>query len=490
MLDEEWSEQDYRGMIEHSLQGIIIVQDDRILFTNPAGAEITGYSQEQLVEFYPVKISAVIFDDDRESVENNFSWCLAMRKPIRQESRIWRRDGVVRWIELLAGRVMYHGKASIQLACVDITRRKEIEEALRFMQFSIDRNADAVFWIGSDARFSYVNEAACRSLGYSHEELKNLRVFDIDPDFSEASWEAHWKDVRGRQSFVMESYHRSKDGRIFPVEISNNFVMFEGVEHNCVFARNISERRKAEVALRASEDRFRIMFNGTSDGMALIEMETRRFHYVNRAVCDLLGYPEAELLTMSVDNIHPKDQLSHVFEQHRKLALMEIGMAPNIPVRRKDGTILFVDIFAPRIELDNKIYLLNVFRDITERKQAEIALRESEAKFRSIVQASPLGICLFRLEENGLLVFIEGNSAADALFGFDHRKLPGVAFEKIFRPLADGDLIRKLNEVAANGKSWQIPRLEYRQEDVQRFFEVLAFQIAPGEICVMFKPEP
>ena len=128
----------------------------------------------------------------------------------------------------------------------EIAERKRVEQRLWLTQFSVDNAGDAAFWMGPDAKFIYVSEAACSSLGYSREELLTMSVHDIDPNFPAVAWPEHWKEVKERGSFIIESRHRTKDGRIFPVEITVNYLEFEGKEYNCAFARDISERKEAE----------------------------------------------------------------------------------------------------------------------------------------------------------------------------------------------------------------------------------------------------
>jgi PAS domain S-box-containing protein len=128
----------------------------------------------------------------------------------------------------------------------EIAERKRVEEALRLTQFSVDKAGDAVFWMGPDAKFIYVNDTACSSLGYSREELLSMTVHDIDPNFPEAAWPEHWQEVRRRGAFIVESQHRTREGKVFPVEIKVNYLEFEGEEYNCAFARDITERQEAE----------------------------------------------------------------------------------------------------------------------------------------------------------------------------------------------------------------------------------------------------
>ena len=126
---------------------------------------------------------------------------------------------------------------------LDITDRRRAEEALRITQFAIDHMADAAFWMTADARFFYVNQAACRALGYSRDELVRMTVADISPDFPLEIWSDHWNQLREKKHLVFQTSHRAKDGRVYPVEIQANFVEVDGREYNCAFARDITERQ-------------------------------------------------------------------------------------------------------------------------------------------------------------------------------------------------------------------------------------------------------
>ena len=126
-----------------------------------------------------------------------------------------------------------------------------LKKALRLTQFSVDHAADMLFWIDPNGRLSYVNETACSVLGYSHDEFLSMAIYDFDPNFPEEAWPEHWEEVKRRGSFSLESQHRTKDGRIFPVEVTVNYIEFEGREYNCASARDVTERKEAEKELIA-----------------------------------------------------------------------------------------------------------------------------------------------------------------------------------------------------------------------------------------------
>jgi PAS domain S-box-containing protein len=127
----------------------------------------------------------------------------------------------------------------------EIAERRHAEEALRFTQFAIDKTIDQAFWMTEDGRFFYVNDAACRALGYAREELIGMSVPEIGPTVPPEVFAAHWRDLQENGSVTLETLHRAKDGRVYPVEIRANYVVFDGREYNCAFATDISERKRA-----------------------------------------------------------------------------------------------------------------------------------------------------------------------------------------------------------------------------------------------------
>jgi PAS domain S-box-containing protein len=151
--------------------------------------------------------------------------------------------------------------ANAAAAAAQALENARAEEALRLTRFSVDRAADSIFWIGPDARLLDVNDAACRALGYPCDELLTMTVHDFDPNFPAEAWPDLWADVQRHGSLTFESRHRTKGGKIIPVEINANYVEFGGKTYICAFARDITERVQAEERLReakATADQARI----------------------------------------------------------------------------------------------------------------------------------------------------------------------------------------------------------------------------------------
>lgn len=131
----------------------------------------------------------------------------------------------------------------------ELIERKQTEESLQMFQYSIDQAMDAIFWMDRFGGFSYVNEKACLSLGYTREELLNLRLWEIDPVYPRELWDVNWekyqKDRQGGDEHV-ETLHRRKDGSVFPVEVFSKHLWFGNRELHIAVVRDITERKHTE----------------------------------------------------------------------------------------------------------------------------------------------------------------------------------------------------------------------------------------------------
>ena len=281
------SEERYRTLFEQSRDAIYITtRRGKFSDVNQAYLDLFCYTREEMKrlkvhETYANPADRPIFQREIEKKGSVRDFEVRLRKKDGTEmeclltATLWRADD---------GRILgYQGIIR------DITRRKTAEELFRLMQFSIDRSSEAAFWMSPDAHFSYVNQAACRSLGYSRDELLKMTVHDIDPGFPQEIWPEHWEEVKRRGSFVIESYHRTRDGTIFPVEITVNYLKFGGREYNCAFARDITERKRAEEVLYREKEKFRVLAEKSPFGVSIVG-EDGRYQYINPKFVDIFGY--------------------------------------------------------------------------------------------------------------------------------------------------------------------------------------------------------
>ncbi len=161
----------------------------------------------------------------------------------------------------------------------DVTERKQFEEALKLTQAAVDRASDMVFWVGKDAKFIYANEQASKSMGYSQQELLGMTVFDIDPNFSREQWPLHWERLEKEKAFLLEATHLTRQGVLFPVEVSINLIEYEEKKYICAFVRDITERKKAEQEIKKLNEELEVRVMQRTAQLEEANKELEAFSY-------------------------------------------------------------------------------------------------------------------------------------------------------------------------------------------------------------------
>ena len=169
------------------------------------------------------------------------------RRGRRFETRHRHRDGrTILDMETTINGAVIDGRKYVFCVHRDVTGRKKAEKELRLAQFVMQRAPDGILLVNDAGDLVYANDAACASTGYTRQELLAMKVFDVDPDFPAEGFEEHKETLRRVGKMTFESRHRTKDGRILPVEVTTNYQEYDGRFLGCAFDRDISERREAE----------------------------------------------------------------------------------------------------------------------------------------------------------------------------------------------------------------------------------------------------
>jgi len=220
--------------------------------------------------FHPKRSGFVelIHPEDRAKVDAAFEASLESGAPSTVEYRIVMADGRVKVLEE-HWKVFHDGQgipARLIGTCQDITERKQAEESLRLFRMLLDQSNDAIEVVDPETlRFIDVNERACTDLGYSREELLSMRIHDISPNAESLNLSVSG-ELRNSGSAVFESLHQRKDGSTFPVEVSIKQVYLDRIYRVSV-VRDITERKRAEMALRRSEENYRNFVAQSSEGI-------------------------------------------------------------------------------------------------------------------------------------------------------------------------------------------------------------------------------
>ncbi len=261
--------------------------------------KITGYSSSEFTSGRKPWYEVVHPDDQRMLMERVLEGVRTRERVLRLEYRLLHRDGSVRWVG--DRRQMIYGDDGrlrwVDGLILDITDRKRSDVALRLTQFTVDRGSEATYWMGPDGSLIYVNDRMCEALGYSREELLSMKIQEINPEFSTERWPYHWDELRKRRNFTVESTHRAKDGHLIPVEITANYIEFDGKEYNCVSAHDISRRKRVQEESR----RLQAQLTQARKMEAIGHLAGGIAHDFNNLLTGILGYANLLSLKEGVD---------------------------------------------------------------------------------------------------------------------------------------------------------------------------------------------
>ncbi|MEH3143211.1 MAG: diguanylate cyclase [Mycobacterium kyogaense] len=268
-----------------------------VLETEPSVARLLGENAvvgADLRRFLDCSVSAEVIDylsgqHRHAAVFDSASDCVALRIVVRPDAQ--------------------RGRYVVDLENVTAARARL--RRLHLTEATIDRVTDMIIWLDREGRYVFVNAAASRLLGYTAEELSRLRVVDVDPLFDEDIWRRHWQEIVERQSFVIETVNTTKDGTDIPIEVTVNYVNFDGEEYNCSIVRDITERKVVESRLlQLNEEITRLSVTDDLTGIA----NRRRFDAVLAEFIDSHTRTGDPLSVIMIDIDHFKvfnDHLGH-----------------------------------------------------------------------------------------------------------------------------------------------------------------------------------
>jgi PAS domain S-box-containing protein len=265
----------------------------------------------------------------------------------------------------------------VQERTTSLTKSEE-----KFHSF-FDASTDAMIIADNNGSVLEVNKAAELLFGYRHNEMMQVNLTSLMPERYRADHLAGINRVvaTGKSTYfnrVFEFNGLRKDGREFPLELNVATWLVAEKQYFSGIIRDISSRKKFEVALRDSEEKLRIIFNSTNDGILVADAETRAFMIGNKTICEMLGYTPEEITRLRVDDIHPPESLPEIHYQFARLLRKESDIYHEAPVMTKDGSIFFADISTNPTEIGGRKCMIGLFRDVTERKKNEEAARQSQ----------------------------------------------------------------------------------------------------------------
>jgi PAS domain S-box-containing protein len=435
--------------------GIYLVQNGNFVYIGPLHEELTGYSGAELLGTNSLDH---VHPDDREMARENSIKSLKGGSLNAYECRFIKKNGDIMWLLEMVTSSVYGGERATLGSFMDITERKRTEADLRQSEQRyrtiLESIQEGYFEVDLAGNFTFVNESECIFRGYTKEELigKNYRQY-ADRENSKKVFQAFNK-LYGTGEQIKELDYKiiKKDGTKAFTEISASLIRndegkptgFRGITHD------VTERKQMEEMIRQSENRYRTFLESTKEGYFEVDL-AGDFTFVNDAECSNLGYPREELIGMNYRQYADETTDNKLYRLFKKV------YRTGDPVRgfesgyiRKDGTKGFneISISLIRDSEGKQIGFRGLSRDITERKLMEETIRQSEERYRTIIEE--MEEWYFETDLTGNIIFT--NDVFANVLGHSQNELPGLNFRSFIKKEESESVYKLFHQVFETGE--------------------------------------
>lgn len=469
VTEARYAEETYRALAEHSLHGIVIVQDERVVFVNSVAAGTAGYSVDEILAMTLDEIKAMLDPEDKVRLCAYHQTCLAGEAPSSPHAcRLVRKDGMPRWIEVSMAFIQYRNRPAVQMVFSDITERRRAEQALveteRFTQSVLDSLSAHIAVLDAEGTIVAVNRA-WRSFAEENQLIGDtigmnyLHVCDMATGAGAEEAARFAAGIRAVHAGLQDSFECE-----YPCDSPNEKRWFVGrvtrfgdaeASYIVVAHENITARKLAEEALRASQALLQGLLDHAPAAIFVKDFQGRLI-LINRHTAGLTGHTPEEMVGKLQEELFPSEKVARWVEEDRAVVQgaqpLEIEdtatvngqkytyLTKKFPIYDDQGTIIAIGAFST---------------DITRRKRAEEALRASETQFRAFFEQAPVGIGVSR---NGITLIV--NPAFLRMFGYtDAAELVGKPITEQIAPEERASVLERA-------------RRRWRDEAVETWFEV------------------
>ncbi len=386
------SEASYRAIFEAAEDAIFIHDWDsgRILDVNAKAVETYGWSRE---EFARLGVDDISAGTPPYTAAEAMHW-MGLAKLGRCPPVEWRRrnrDGSLHWDEVRLKPALIEGRPQVLAFTRDITERRAADQALRDSEAQyraiFNASADALVLRDAEFRIVDVNATYERMSGFSRDEVIGVDHVLANPMPMHAQIRALHERALAGEAVTIETQLLRRDGIGYELELRGVPTPHRGLPHVLYIGRDITERKRAERALRASEAQYRAIFNVAADALILWNSRYERVD-VNDAYERLYGWTRGEVIGRGFDIQRYTPEQAHPRRELVRRALAGERCSAEVEAVCKDGRRILTEVQAIPFRHRGEPHVLAIARDVTERRQAEQALRASEAQYRAIFNAS------------------------------------------------------------------------------------------------------
>jgi two-component system, cell cycle sensor histidine kinase and response regulator CckA len=453
------SEEKYRSILEAMEEGLYEIDlKGNYTFVNDAACRQLGYTRDEMIRMNYKKICA---PETRRYLNRAFNQIFETGRPeLLMDYEVIRKDGHARIFQANASLMRNaSGKATGFLSLArDVTDRRRSEDRIRMSEERyrniLNTMQESYIEVDLKGNLKFFSEAVIRNLGYANEELLGMNFRKLVDGENRKKVFGAFQQVflTGESSKGFDWEIIKKNGEKLTVESSvsiqkdemGNAVGFRGV------VRDVTQRKISEEALRRSEEKYRIILDSMKEGLYEIDLKGT-YTFVNKAAAGQLGYTPEELAGMSYKSITSPETGRHLYEIfHRIYETGEPEFLMDYDVIRKDGSIRTHQSNAQLIRDSSgkPTGFRNLARDVTDRKRAEEAEKQSEEKYRNILETMEEG--LFESDFNNKYTFV--NDAACRLMGYERDELIGMDAHRIHPPEMIDDILKIYRKMYKTGK--------------------------------------
>ncbi|MGC9457392.1 MAG: PAS domain S-box protein [Halothiobacillaceae bacterium] len=449
-------------------------QTGELLEANPAAWQSYGYES-----FEELRAGDLWMDppySEREAMENIRA--AARGKPVAMLWKSRRRDGSAFWEQVHLDAVEVAGSLRVIATCMDVTAQVDAENRLRHEKERVQgilygTGVGTWEWNVQTGEVVF-NRRWAEILGYRLEELEpvSIRTWErlAHPDDLAASEQALEKHFSGQAThYELESRMRHKDGSWIWVLDRGRVVEWDNQGRPLRMSgthQDITERKRLEQALRERENLFRTLFRNLPDGILLIDPDTRRPVQFNMAACRMLGYDEAEFARLTLADIDTRESAD---EMSARIARLREGSEESFQARHRhrDGHTIPVQVTVRRVEIDGHLFMLAVFRDLTQLSEAQKAYRELLGRFEKLAQLLPGVIYQYQLLPDGRACFPYASEGVRQIYGVEPAAIAEDA-GPVFEVLLDEDSERVSASITESARHLTVWHDRYRVQHPER----------------------
>jgi len=448
-------------VVQNASEGIMVIQDGTIRFANPKMIELVGYSEEEIL-LKPV--TELVHPDDRRALTAGQFKRLRGEEVARvQDLRIVDKTGATKWAEFNAVLFAWDGRPADLYFVNDITQRKQAQEALsqgeRNYKHLFESTLDGLEVVDAETgKVVLANPACARIFGFAAPaDMVGIDPLEYVPaeDRERVAGLVADRMLKDGLRKVEELRAVTKDGREIWISAIGVKTEFQGRSAGLVSIKDITDRRRAEEQLSASQADLKVVFDGVMDGIVLFD-ETGKVVRVNKRVLDVSGYPEGDIVGHHFDDLKmftPESSAAIRLVVNDLLSGKDLGPS-ELGVLTKSGKALSLEARVTMLERAGEtVGAIAVLRDVSYRKEAENTLRRQERYFRALIERTSDAIA--EIDRDGKVKY--RSPSCERMLGYESDETNGKGPEEIFSYMHPEDLpaIKELFQrlLDANGSS-------------------------------------